>query len=378
MNTFVIKPKVYFGEGALNALTEIKAENAVIFTDAFMKKSGNAERIAEMMTGCKNISVYSDVVPDPPTELIASGLGFLLETGAEIAVALGGGSVIDAAKSILFMYTKKTGKKLPLIAVPTTSGTGSEVTKFAVITDTKAGVKHPIATDSLLPDAAILSADLTMSVPASITADTGFDVITHALEAYISTGANDFTDAFAEKALELCFEYLPRAVKNGNDREAREKMHTASCLAGMAFNDAGLGINHSIAHGLGASFHIPHGRANAMMLPHVMAFNAELDINCFGGEPSHACVKMAKLARFVGLPAFSAKQGAANLVSEIRRMSRELGIPQSLSEAGVSMKDYEDKKQHIITNALKDACTPTNPRKADAADIAQVLKGIEK
>ena len=155
-------------------------------------------------------------------------------------------------------------------------------------------------------------------------------------------------------------------------------MHTASCLAGMAFNDASLGINHSIAHGLGACFHIPHGRANAMILPHVMSYNAELDLNRFGGEPSRACVKLAKIARFVGLPAFSAKQGAANLVSEIRRMSKELGIPQSLAEAGVAQKDYEAKKQHIITNALKDACTPTNPRKADAAGIAQVLKGIEK
>ena len=155
-------------------------------------------------------------------------------------------------------------------------------------------------------------------------------------------------------------------------------MHTASCLAGMAFNDASLGINHSIAHGLGACFHIPHGRANAMLLPHVMAYNTELDLNRFGGEPVYACVKLAKIARHIGLPAFSVKQGAANLVSEIQRMTKELGIPQSLAEAGVSKQDYEAKKQHIIANALKDACTLTNPRKADANGIAQVLKGIEK
>ena len=376
MSKFYLRSKIYFGDDSLKALAKFNTDKAVIFTDKFMNSSGNADHVASLMTGCRNVSVYPEIVPDPPIELIVDALRFLLKSEAEIVVALGGGSVIDAAKATLLMYHQKTGTRIPLVAIPTTSGTGSEVTKFSVITDNDEGVKYPLVSDELLPDVAILSADLTMSVPANITADTGFDVITHALEAYISTGANDFTDAFAEKAFELCFEYLPRAVKNGNDREAREKMHSASCLAGMAFNDAGLGINHSVAHGLGAIFHIPHGRANAMILPHVMTYNAELDR--FGGEPSRACVKMAKLARNVGLPAFSAKQGATNLVSEIRRMSRELGIPQSLTEAGVSVKDFEAKKEHIIMHALKDVCTATNPRKADAAGIAQVLKGIEK
>lgn len=376
MNTFEIKPRVYFGENSLEALSTLEAESAVIFTDAFMKKSGNADKIASLMTGCKKISVYSDIIPDPPVELIADALAFLLKADAQIAVALGGGSAIDAAKSTILMYTKKTGKNLPLVAVPTTSGTGSEVTKFAVITDREAGVKYPLVSDKLLPDMAILSADLTVSVPASITADTGFDVITHALEAYISTGANDFTDAFAEKALELCFEYLPRACKNGNDREAREKMHTASCLAGMAFNDASLGVNHGIAHALGAVFHIPHGRANAMMLPHVMAYNAGLDEP--SAKPSTACEKMARIARFIGLPSFSARQGAANLVGEIRKMSSALGIPQSLREAGVSDKDYQANKAHIVKSAVNDACTATNPRRIDAAAVERILKGIEK
>ena len=378
MNVFEIKPKVYFGDDSLNALSEISAESAVIFTDAFMKKSGNADKISSLMTGCKKTSIYSEIIPDPPVELIADALGFLIKSDADVVVALGGGSSIDAAKSTILMYSKKTGKQLPLIAVPTTSGTGSEVTKFAVITDKEAGVKYPLVSDKLLPSVAILSADLTMSVPASITADTGFDVITHALEAYISTGANDFTDAFAEKALELCFEYLPRAVKNGNDREAREKMHTASCLAGMAFNDASLGVNHGIAHALGAVFHIPHGRANAMMLPHVMAYNAELDVAGYGKEVSTACAKMAKIARFVGLPAFSPKQAAANLVNEIKKMSKELGIPQTLADVGISMTEYGKHKAHIVKSAVNDACTATNPRKIDSAAVEKILKGIEK
>ncbi len=375
MNSFEIKTKVYFGDNSLSALSELSAENAVIFTDAFMARSGNADRIASLMTGCKNISVFSETVPDPPVELIVKALEFLLLKNTDLVVALGGGSSIDAAKSTILMYGKKTDKRIPLVAVPTTSGTGSEVTKFAVITDREAGVKYPLVSDKLLPDMAVLSSELVKSVPANITADTGFDVITHALEAYISTGANDFTDAFAEKALELCFEYLPRACKDGSDLEAREKMHTASCLAGMAFNDASLGVNHGIAHALGAMFHIPHGRANAMMLYHVMRFNAELD-GAYG-QCSVACRKMARIARFVGLPAFSDKQGAQNLVNEIRRMSKALGIPQTLADAGVSKDEYMKHRAHIVKSAVNDACTVTNPVKIDAAAVETILKGIE-
>ena len=376
MNTFELKTRVCFGEDSLNALSEIEAENAVIFTDAFMKKSGNADMIASYMKSCRNISVFSETIPDPPIELIVKALEFLLAANTDVVVALGGGSSIDAAKSTILMYEKKTGKHVPLIAVPTTSGTGSEVTKFAVITDREAGVKYPLVSDKLLPDVAVLSSELVMSVPKAITADTGFDVITHALEAYISTLANDFTDAFAEKVLELAFEYLPRACKDGSDVEAREKMHTASCLAGMAFNDVSLGVNHGIAHALGAVFHIPHGRANAIMLYHVMKYNAELDVPT--AKPSRACEKMAKIARFIGLPAYNAKQGATNLINEIRRLSREVGIPQTLADAGVAKSDYLANRAHIVKSAVNDACTATNPRKIDAAAVETILRGIEK
>ena len=377
MNTFEIKTRVIFGEDSLSALGELRAERAVIFTDAFMKKSGNAASVAARMSGCAQVDIYADIIPDPPVEVIAAALAFLLERNAELVVALGGGSAIDAAKATLLMYEKKTGNQLPLIAIPTTSGTGSEVTKFSVITDREAGVKYPLVSDKLLPRMAILSSELTTSVPAGITADTGFDVITHALEAYISTNANDFTDAFAEKALELAFAYLPVACKNGKDTVAREKMHTASCLAGMAFNDVSLGVNHGIAHALGAVFHIPHGRANAILLPHVMRYNASLGEGSLG-EPTLACRKLARIARFIGLPAFSDRQGASNLVNEIRRMSRELGIPQNLGEAGVSAEAYRSQKAHIVQSAVKDACTATNPGPIDAAAVEEILKGIER
>lgn len=377
MHIFEIKPRICFGDKSLDILKEINAENVVIFTDDFMQRSGAVDKVSSHIKNAGKISVFSDIIPDPPVELIVQALSYLERKNADIVVALGGGSSIDAAKATILMYMKKTGKKLPLYAIPTTSGTGSEVTKFSVITDREAGKKYPLVSDDLLPDVAILSSDLTLSVPANITANTGFDVITHALEAYISTGANDITDALAEKSLELAFKYLPIACKDPKNSEAREKMHTASCLAGMAFNDAGLGVNHGIAHSLGAIFHIPHGRANAMMLYHVMFYNAGLDSNA-NGTCSIACSKMAKIARVIGMYSFSDRQGAMSLLRTIKSMSQELGIPQSFADIGITEEQYKKHKAHIVESAINDACTGSNPRKIDTAAVEQILKGIEK
>ena len=374
MQKFKISTEVCFGKDSLSALETIKAENAVIFTDAFLKKSGTADKIAGYMKNCTHISIYSDIKPDPPVELIANALDFLLKANADVVVALGGGSSIDAAKSTVLIARKQTGKELPLIAVPTTSGTGSEVTSFAVITDKEAGVKYPLVSDDLLPVKAILAGELVASVPPQITADTGFDVLTHALEAYISLQANDFSDALAEKSLEIAFEYLPEACKHGDNELAREKMHTASCLAGMSFNAVSLGVNHGIAHSLGAHFHIPHGRANGMLLPYVMWYNAGLD----GKVDERTAAKLAKIAKLVGLPAFNSKAGAQNLVNKLKQMQRELGIPLTLKDAGVDKQSYESVKAHIIKSALNDACTATNPRKLEAHDIDVILSNIAK
>lgn len=374
MQKFKISTEVCFGKDSLSALETIKTENAVIFTDAFLKKSGTADKIAGYMKNCTHISIYSDIKPDPPVELIANALDFLLKANADVVVALGGGSSIDAAKSTVLIARKQTGKELPLIAVPTTSGTGSEVTSFAVITDKEAGVKYPLVSDDLLPVKAILAGELVASVPPQITADTGFDVLTHALEAYISLQANDFSDALAEKSLEIAFEYLPEAYKHGDNELAREKMHTASCLAGMSFNAVSLGVNHGIAHSLGAHFHIPHGRANGMLLPYVMWYNAGLD----GKVDERTAAKLAKIAKLVGLPAFNSKAGAQNLVNKLKQMQRELGIPLTLKDAGVDKQSYESVKAHIIKSALNDACTATNPRKLESHDIDVILSNIAK
>ena len=377
MQRFKLKTDIIFGQNALEALKTVKGKNVVVFTDKFLTENGTAHRIKALLTSCENVSIYSDVIPDPPVETVASGLKYLIEHDIDLVVAVGGGSAIDAAKGTVFVARKHTGKNIRLIAVPTTSGTGSEVTEFAVISDRQAGKKIPLVDEEMLPEMAILSCELTASVPPAVTADTGFDVLTHALEAYISKNANEFSDAHAEKAVELRAEYIVPAYKNGNDMVAREKMHTASCLAGIAFNEAGLGVNHSIAHALGAHFHIPHGRANAMLLPHVLRYNTELDIKFCVKNANATADKLEGLARRLGYPGNSPDVGVRNMIHKIKEYQRWLNIPQTLGDAGVTRDQYAKAKQHIIESAIADACTATNPRVVDAKGIEEILDKID-
>ena len=378
MKRFKLKTDIIFGNDALGVLKTIASDSAVLFTDAFMVSSGTADAVKAYMTACKQITVFSDVKPDPPVELISKAVKFVMDVNADTVFALGGGSAIDAAKSTLMIIREHYGKNIKLIAIPTTSGTGSEVTQFSVITDTAAGKKLPLVDESMLPEIAVLDAELVKSVPPAITADTGFDVLTHALEAYISTEANDFSDALAEKAVELVADNLVAVYKNGADLDARAKMHTASCLAGIAFNEVSLGINHGIAHALGAQFHIPHGRANAMILPHVLYFNAELDIKFCVKNDCKTADKLEMLARRLGYPANSPDIGVRNMIQRIKEFQRILKIPTTLGDAGVTKSQYEKVKDFIIESALKDACTATNPRKASPKDVEGILEKIAK
>ena len=230
---------------------------------------------------------------------------------------------------------------------------------------------------SSFPDIAILDPELVKSAPPFITADTGLDVITHGLEAYVSETASDCSDCLAEKAAELAFEFLPRAYRNGYDIKARDKMHRASCLAGMAFNLVNLGVNHGIAHALGAIFHIPHGRANALVLPYVIEFNADMARE--GAKHSNdAAKKYQKMARIVGLPAPTPKVGVANLIAEIQRLLKYMDRPQCMSECGVSVEEFNKHREEIVRRALADACTQANPRKVTAEDINKILDHIAK
>ena len=384
MKRFKLSTEVLFSEDAINALYDVKDVNAVLITDKFMVDSGMADMILKKLSNCKSVSVFSEVIPDPPMDLIERGIAFLDDKDCDVVVALGGGSSIDAAKAIVYMARKielaqdpESTKRMKLIALPTTSGTGSEVTQFAVVTDSKTGVKSPLIDESLMPDIAILDPELVKSAPPFITADTGMDVITHALEAYVSETASDCSDCLAEKALELAFEYLPRAYRNGYDIKARDKMHRASCLAGMSFSLVNLGLNHGIAHALGAIFHIPHGRANALVLPYVIAFNA--DVAREGAKHSNdSAKKYQKVARIVGLPASTPKVGVSNLIAEINRLLKYMDRPMCITDCGVTLEEFEANRQEIIRRALADACTVANPRKVAAEDISKILDNIAK
>ncbi|GAA0786260.1 1-propanol dehydrogenase PduQ [Hathewaya limosa] len=371
MENFSVKPQVYFGAGSLEFLSTLKCKKAFVVTDPFMVKSGTINNVTiQLEKAGIEYEVFSDIVPDPPIELVAKGMKVMDACDPDVMITLGGGSAIDASKAIRqFRGIVKRGisgnieaKDPMFIAIPTTSGTGSEVTSFSVITDKVANVKYPLVDQNMLPDVAILDANLVKSVPAGITADTGLDVLTHAIEAYVSTQATDFTDALAEKAIKTVFEYLPKAYKEGSDEEARQKMHNASCIAGLAFTNASLGINHSMAHILGGKFHIPHGRANAVLLPYVIEYNADLKTT-YTKDYTRAAERYAEIARFLNLTrSCNVKEGVRCLIEGIQNLIKSLGVPAKIKDTGVSTEEFNSLVKEMSEVALKDGCTPTNPR----------------
>lgn len=371
------KTELHVGKGALQQLSHYKNEHILVVADPFLKTSGTLDTILANFDDSNDIVVFTDIVPDPPIETVVAGIKSAGDKPISIVLSIGGGSAIDASKA-MYYFAKKQGafSEAILIAIPTTSGTGSEVTDFSVITDADKGTKYPLVTSEILPDVAILDADLVMSLPSNITADTGMDVLTHAIEAYVSTEATDFSDALAEKAIKLVFEYLPKAYKNGQDVEAREKMHAASTLAGMAFNTAYLGINHSLAHAAGAKFHVPHGRLNSILMPHVIQYNAGIDLNNRSRQAADKTVasRYQDIAKLLGCSASSPVSGVRQLVEAIKKLQRKLEMPISLREYGVKADVFAQYKVEISEAALHDGCTPTNPRVPTAEELLKVLE----
>ena len=380
MDHFSIQTKIYFGDDVLDHLRELDCKKVLIVTDPFIVNSGLLDMIVHPLESAKiDFKVFSDVVPDPPITKIVLGVRELLDYKPETLIAVGGGSAIDSSKAIReFAMTTENYPRMPLIAIPTTSGTGSEVTSFAVITDPEKHVKYPLISNSLLPDEAILDAELVRSVPPSITADTGMDVFTHALEAFVSVNENEFSSALAEKAIQIVGSYLLRAYYDGNDMEARKKMHSASCLAGLAFNSAGLGLNHGMAHALGATFHIPHGRANALLLPHIIQFNSNINEHSKSQRSYPQVVeRYSTIARNLGLNSYNEIMTVRSLANWVQFMLKELDLPLSISQIGkISKEDYFAAIPHMADEALADNCTKNNPRKVTRANVVELYKQL--
>ena len=406
MQWFKIPEKIYFEQGSVQYLAKMpEISRALIVTDPMMVQLGYVDKLVYQLNKNPNkvaIEVFSDVEPDPDLTTVKKGAEMMNSFKPDVIIALGGGSAMDAGKAMWLFYEhpeadfegmaqkfldiRKRVYKFPtmgkcskFVAIPTTSGTGSEVTSFAVISDKSKNMKYPLADYELTPDVAIIDPEFVMTVPASVTADTGLDVLTHAIEAYVSVLASDYTDALAMKAIQLVFEYLPRSYKFGaKDPEAREKMHNASCIAGMAFTNAFLGINHSLAHKLGAEFHIPHGRANAILLPHVIEYNGETTPTKFMSFPKYgkyvAQEKYAEIAKMLGLPAATPAEGVKSLVKAIRDLIKELNVPMTVKDCGIDEKTYLGAIEDLSYKAFEDQCTTANPRLPKVAELQELYR----
>ena len=404
MQWFKIPNKIYFEAGSLGYLEKMPdISKAFIVTDEGMVKLGYVDKVLYYLRKREKYvhsQIFAEVESDPSFETIKKGVEMMNNFQPDVIIALGGGSPIDAAKGMWLFYEHpdadiegmklkfmdirkrtykfpKLGTKAQMVAIPTTSGTGSEVTSFAVITDKEKNKKYPLADYELTPDVAIVDTDLVMTLPKSITADTGMDVLTHALEAYVSNMASDYTDGLAEKAVELVFKNLRDAYNDGSNKYAREKMHNSSTIAGMAFTNAFLGVCHSMAHKIGAEFHLPHGRINAILLPYVIKYNGVDDPTKFVSFPKYeyyvAKHKYAEISRRMNFPAFTDDEGLESLVREVDKLRADIGIPKSFKEAGIDEKEWLAKVDILADRAFEDQCTSANPRVPLVSEIKQIL-----
>ncbi|WGE81677.1 bifunctional acetaldehyde-CoA/alcohol dehydrogenase [Actinobacillus equuli] len=400
MQWFKVPSKIYFERDSIQYLKSMKnAEKVMIVTDRSMVDLGFVDRITEQLRQRRNhvmIQLFTDVEPNPSLQTVQRGTELMRSFQPDTIIALGGGSPMDAAKVMWLFYEQpevdfrdlvqkfmdirkrafkfpQLGRKAKFVGIPTTSGTGSEVTPFAVITD--GDIKYPLADYSLTPTVAIVDPALVMSVPAHVAADTGLDVLTHATEAYTSILANDYTDGLALQAIKLVFENLEKSVKEF-DEVAREKMHNASTMAGMAFANAFLGICHSMAHKIGGKFHTIHGRTNAILLPHVIRYN--------GTRPTKVATwpkytnyvadkRFQDIARILGLPAATPEEAVESYAKAVHDLAVRCGVKMSLREQGIDEQEFLAARRELALNAFEDQCTPANPRLAMVEDMEELM-----
>ncbi len=397
--------KVYFKKGcmpvALNELRDVLGKKrAFLVTDSFLYMNGYTKPITDKLDELGIVyTTFSDVQPDPTLANAQAGAKAMDAFKPDVIIALGGGSAMDAAKIMWVMYEHpevdfqdmamrfmdirkrvytfpKMGEKAYFVAIPTSSGTGSEVTPFAVITDQESGVKYPLADYELLPNMAIVDTDNMMSQPKGLTSASGVDVLTHALEAYASIMATDYTDGLALKAMKNVFDYLPTAYNDGNNVEARQKMADASCMAGMAFANAFLGLCHSMAHKLGAYHHLAHGVANALLISLIVEYNSADVPTKMGTFPQyeypHAKARYAECARFCGIQAKDDDEAVKKLIEKIEDLKKAVGIKPTIKDYGVDEKYFLDTLDEMVENAFDDQCTGANPRYPLMSEIKEM------
>lgn len=356
MQEFHCKTKLVSGENALDWLNGQKCQTLLVVADPYFQQNGWAERIAGRVQAERR-EFYTGVKPDPTVELAAEGTALMRQLKPDLLIALGGGSAMDTAKAMVYF----AGDGVRFVAIPTTSGSGSEVTDFSVLTHGE--TKHPLIDRRMQPDVAILADELVEKLPPSLVADGGFDVLCHALESFVSTGATPITQALAGSAFGAVFACLPASYRG--DTRVRGKLHLASTMAGMAFSQSGLGMCHALSHSLGGVFHLPHGRLNAILIPEVIACNAPA-----------AGADYGKLARQAGLGGSADTIGVRNLRNGLIRLRKELGLPATLQEAGINRQKLWHHSSSIVEAALKDPCMRTNPVHGDAFRLRRILEAV--
>ena len=356
MEKFFCKTTIISGPGAVEALRDLGCRRLFLVTDPFFERNGTAQRIAEL-SGAEAVEIFAGVKPDPTVELAAEGAAKVRDFKPDLIVALGGGSAMDCAKAMAW-FDKGTHK---FAAVPTTSGSGSEVTDFAVLTHDR--VKHPLVDKRLQPDYAILDSDLLQQLPKPLIAEAGFDVLCHAVEAYVAKGAGTISDLYAKEAFGSAFASLPASY--AGNTQVRLKVHMAATMAGIAFTQAGLGLCHAMSHSLGGLFHVPHGRLNAILLPSVVSFNAHV-----AGE------KYARIARAAGVGGSADSVAVRNLRNSLIRLRRDLKLPETLAQAGVAPRDVWAATGEIVQATLADPCCASNPMGVEDFAVRRILEEV--
>ena len=356
MEQFYCKTKIWTGPGSVVRLKELSPLRLLMVADPYFTKDGTAMQIANL-SGAEHIEIFDKIQPDPSIALAAEGTAVAERFQPDTLVALGGGSALDCAKAIAYF----SHLPLQLVAIPTTSGSGSEVTNFSVLTH--GGSKHPLIDDNIQPDVAILDSGLLKQLPKSLIADCGFDVLSHALESLAATGSAEISSALARESFTLAYRHLLSSFQG--DVSVRQKIHTAATMAGMAFSQSGLGLCHAMAHALGGQFHLPHGRLNAILLPHVIDYNTP----AAGGQ-------YATLARYAGIGGSTDLLAVRNLKNALIRLRRELQLPQDLVQAGVAPSLVHQQSQQLVDAVLNDPCCATNPVSVTKAGVQKILSGV--